>query len=207
MASQPAPASSSSSPDRGGPTSILRLQATSLAELRDAVRIGLPFSAALRSGFRNPTSNRRPQEEGATTQPPESDRLYRVARVVSQAVEVLGSIDKARVWLKTPNRALGCEMPLDLLDTEIGVRQVEEVLLRSTTGSSADARLADLPQALRRCSAGWPWRNAHLRTVAYEGTSHRLHRHLCCAGGAGSARPCRSANGSDRFKASRHRTP
>jgi len=55
-------------------------------------------------------------------------------RVLSQAVEVLGSIDKARLWLKTPNRALGCEMPLDLLDTEIGTRQVEEALLRLNYG-------------------------------------------------------------------------
>ncbi len=53
-----------------------------------------------------------------------------MARAVSQAVEVLGSLEKARDWLKAPNRALGCEIPLDLLDTEIGTRQVEEVLLR-----------------------------------------------------------------------------
>jgi uncharacterized protein (DUF2384 family) len=45
-----------------------------------------------------------------------------------------GSIDKARGWLKTPNRALGCEMPLDLLDTVIGARQLEEVLLRINYG-------------------------------------------------------------------------
>ncbi len=63
-----------------------------------------------------------------------SDRLCRVASTLSQVVEVLGSIDKARVWLKSPNRALGSEMPLDLLDTEIGPRQVEEVLLRLNYG-------------------------------------------------------------------------
>ena len=63
-----------------------------------------------------------------------SDQLYRVASTLSQVVEVLGSIDKARVWLKSPNRALGSEMPLDLLDTEIGARQVEEVLLRLNYG-------------------------------------------------------------------------
>jgi uncharacterized protein (DUF2384 family) len=44
-----------------------------------------------------------------------SDRLYRVASTLFQSVEVLGSIDKARVWFKSPNRALGGEMPLDLL--------------------------------------------------------------------------------------------
>jgi len=31
---------------------------------------------------------------------------------------------------EAPNQALGCEIPLDLLDTEIGTRQVEEGLLR-----------------------------------------------------------------------------
>ncbi len=57
-----------------------------------------------------------------------------MASTLSQAIEVLGSIDKARLWLKTPNRALGCETPLDLLDTDIGTRQVEEVLLRLNYG-------------------------------------------------------------------------
>ncbi len=74
------------------------------------------------------TVARRKEARRLNTQ--ESDRLYRVARAVSQAVEVLGSLEKARSWLKALNRALGCEIPLDLLDTEIGTHQVEEVLLR-----------------------------------------------------------------------------
>jgi putative toxin-antitoxin system antitoxin component (TIGR02293 family) len=57
-----------------------------------------------------------------------------VAKTIAQTVEVLGSIDKARVWLKSPNRALGGEVPLDLLDTEIGASQVDEVLLRLNYG-------------------------------------------------------------------------
>ena len=118
-----------------------------MAELRDAVRSGLPFSAFVAltkqlelspqhftAVFGIPPRTIARRKEARHLNPQESDRLYRVARVVSQAVEVLGSIDKARVWLKTPNRALGCEMPLDLLDTEIGARQVEEVLLRLNYG-------------------------------------------------------------------------
>jgi uncharacterized protein (DUF2384 family) len=35
-----------------------------------------------------------------------------------------------RCWART----LSCERPLDLLDTEIGARQVEEVLLRLNYG-------------------------------------------------------------------------
>lgn len=147
MAQRTTPATGSTSSDQGGVASFLRLRATSLAELRDAVRSGLPFSAfvALAKqleisphqftavlGIPPRTVARR--KESQHLNPQESDRLYRVARAVSQAVEVLGSIEKARVWLKTPNRALCGEIPLDLLDTEIGARQVEEVLLRLNYG-------------------------------------------------------------------------
>ena len=147
MANQIASTAASSSPCLGGAASILRLQATSFAELRDAVRSGLPFFAFLALSkqleispqhltavFGIPPRTVARRKEARHFNPQESDRLYRVASTLSQAVEVLGSIDKARLWLKTPNRALGCEMPLDLLDTEIGTRQVEEVLLRLNYG-------------------------------------------------------------------------
>jgi putative toxin-antitoxin system antitoxin component (TIGR02293 family) len=115
--------------------------------LRSAVREGLPFSAfesvatqiglpplqlTALLGIPNRTMARRKTEQQLT--PQESDRLFRLARSFAQVVEVLGSRDKARVWLRTPNRALGGEIPLDLLDTEIGSRQVEEVLFRLEHG-------------------------------------------------------------------------
>jgi putative toxin-antitoxin system antitoxin component (TIGR02293 family) len=118
-----------------------------LAELRDSVRSGLPFSALVAltkqleispqqftAVFGIPPRTVARRKEARHLNHQESDRLYRVARSASQAVDVLGSIEKARVWLKTPNRALGREIPLDLLDTEIGARQVEEVLLRLNYG-------------------------------------------------------------------------
>jgi len=147
MASQAPPKIDCSGPDHGGPASILRLQATSSTELRDAVRSGLPFSSfealtkqleispqRFTAVFGIPPRTVARRKETRHLNPQESDRLYRVANTLSQAFEVLGSIDKARLWLKTPNRALGCEMPLDLLDTDIGTRQVEEVLLRLNYG-------------------------------------------------------------------------
>jgi putative toxin-antitoxin system antitoxin component (TIGR02293 family) len=66
--------------------------------------------------------------------PSESDRLYRVARSLAHAQSVLGDADKASAWLKRPNRALGDEIPLALLDTDIGARQVEDALLRIAYG-------------------------------------------------------------------------
>ena len=130
-----------------GAEAFLRVSAANAAELRMAVRQGLPFSAleALTRqleispqqcstvlGIPPRTMARRKEARQLNAQ--ESDRLYRVARTASQAMDVLGSLDKARLWLKTPNRALGCDRPLDLLDTEIGARQVEEVLLRLNYG-------------------------------------------------------------------------
>jgi len=58
----------------------------------------------------------------------ESDRALRMARVVALAQEVLGSDEKASHWMSNPNRALGGRRPFDQLDTEPGVRSVEEVL-------------------------------------------------------------------------------
>jgi putative toxin-antitoxin system antitoxin component (TIGR02293 family) len=46
----------------------------------------------------------------------------------------LGSEEKAARWLHTPNRALGGNLPLELLDTDLGSRQVEEVLGRIEHG-------------------------------------------------------------------------
>jgi putative toxin-antitoxin system antitoxin component (TIGR02293 family) len=64
----------------------------------------------------------------------ESDRAMRMARVVALAQEVLGSDEKASHWMSNPNRALGGKRPFDQLDTEPGVRSVEEVLYRIAYG-------------------------------------------------------------------------
>ena len=121
--------------------------ASSTAYLRSAVRKGLPFSAfetVLREvdlpqkqlstilGIPTRTIARRKEIRQLTAA--ESDRLYRVARVAVHAASVLGDMDKARAWLKRPNRGLGDEVPLSLLDTDIGARQVEDVLVRLEYG-------------------------------------------------------------------------
>jgi putative toxin-antitoxin system antitoxin component (TIGR02293 family) len=64
----------------------------------------------------------------------ESDRAVRLAQVFSTAAETLGTEEKAAAWLKTPNRALRGGRPLDQLDTDPGVREVEDVLGRIAYG-------------------------------------------------------------------------
>jgi len=64
----------------------------------------------------------------------ESDRTVRLAQVFATAAETLGTEEKAAQWLKTPNRALRGGRPLDQLDTDPGVREVEDVLGRISYG-------------------------------------------------------------------------
>ena len=64
----------------------------------------------------------------------ESDRTVRLAQVYSTAAETLGDGGKAAAWLKTPNRALRGGRPIDQLDTDPGVREVEDVLGRISYG-------------------------------------------------------------------------
>ena len=64
----------------------------------------------------------------------ESDRMVRLARVLALAKETLGGMDHAGRWLQTPNRALQGERPFDRLDTDAGVRSVEQVLGRIAYG-------------------------------------------------------------------------
>jgi len=64
----------------------------------------------------------------------ESDRLYRLARIVALAKHYVGDDETAARWLRRPNRALGGKSPLDLVDTELGARSVEDVLGRIAYG-------------------------------------------------------------------------
>lgn len=64
----------------------------------------------------------------------ESDRLYRLARIVAIAREFLGDRERAVRWLQAPNRALGGIAPLSAIDTELGARQVENILGRIAYG-------------------------------------------------------------------------
>jgi putative toxin-antitoxin system antitoxin component (TIGR02293 family) len=64
----------------------------------------------------------------------ESDRLYRMARLLAIARETLGDQARAGRWLKRTNRALGGVAPIAAIDTELGARQVENLLGRIAYG-------------------------------------------------------------------------
>jgi putative toxin-antitoxin system antitoxin component (TIGR02293 family) len=65
----------------------------------------------------------------------DSDRVYRLASILTLAEEAIGNREKAQRWLRQPNQVLGNETPLRALETEIGARRVEQVLGRIAYGS------------------------------------------------------------------------
>ncbi|MBI5529820.1 MAG: DUF2384 domain-containing protein [Deltaproteobacteria bacterium] len=126
----------------GGKAALGR-PAGSFGEMQARLREGLPYASleALSEGFRISqddlvrllhlpprTLARRKKERRLRSS--ESDRLFRVGMIAALAEETLGSRVKAGHWLHQRNRALGDETPLNLLDTDLGARQVEQVLMR-----------------------------------------------------------------------------
>jgi len=116
-------------------------------DLRDAIRQGFP-SAVVEELMRasglslkelaesldlSPRSLQRRRRSGRLARF-ESDRLYRLARIVALARQSLGNQELAKRWLKRGNRALGGLAPIAAIDTEPGARQVENVLGRIAYG-------------------------------------------------------------------------
>src|SRR3989440_9621271 len=66
--------------------------------------------------------------------PDESDRVMRYSRLLHQATDFFGDIEKARAWLKHPQYGLGGAVPLDYATTETGAREVENLLGRMKYG-------------------------------------------------------------------------
>ena len=131
-----------------GGQKTLRRKVISDADLRLLTRDGLPVGAlpalaeelaverktlAKVVGISDRTLSRR-LASSARLSAEESDRTVRLARVVALAAETLGTSRKASLWLQTPNRALEGQTPLELLDTDGGVRSVETVLGRIAYG-------------------------------------------------------------------------
>jgi putative toxin-antitoxin system antitoxin component (TIGR02293 family) len=70
--------------------------------------------------------------------PEESDRLLRIARVVGAALDLFeGDVDEARRWLGAEQVALGGHAPLALLKTDVGAREVEQLVGRLEHGIPA----------------------------------------------------------------------
>lgn len=149
---KPDEARSAARPERSGTLPFALLlglgSAASTSSVREHVLAGLPFAAfeRLRESLELPpgelaelvqiaprTLDRRRRE--GRLQPVESDRLVRAARVVADAIELFeGDREAARRWLERPSSALGGVTPLVMARTEIGAREVEQLIGRLEHG-------------------------------------------------------------------------
>jgi putative toxin-antitoxin system antitoxin component (TIGR02293 family) len=64
----------------------------------------------------------------------ESERVFRLARIYDKAVQVFEPAESALKWLKEPAWALGDIPPLVYADTEVGAKEVEDLLGRIEHG-------------------------------------------------------------------------
>jgi len=64
----------------------------------------------------------------------ESDRVVRFARLLGRAAVVMESLENGRRWLTSSQVGLGGAVPLDFAQTEVGAREVENLLGRIEYG-------------------------------------------------------------------------
>ena len=64
----------------------------------------------------------------------ESDRVIRFARLLGMASSVMESPENGRRWLSSPQFGLGGAVPLSYAQTEVGTREVEDLLGRIEYG-------------------------------------------------------------------------
>ena len=63
-----------------------------------------------------------------------SERILRIALVVSRGEEIFGNSEQFNVWLKEPNRALADKKPIDLLVSNFGIDMILDELGRIEYG-------------------------------------------------------------------------
>jgi putative toxin-antitoxin system antitoxin component (TIGR02293 family) len=119
-------------------------------DLLEAVRRGLPaavLGALERAGMtreeverlvvRSSPDGRQGYDRRRELTPEESDRVVRCARVLACAEDVFGSAERARDWLRRPKPVLNGRAPMDVLDSEVGARVVEDLLQGVAHGIAA----------------------------------------------------------------------
>ncbi|HEU5238511.1 MAG TPA: antitoxin Xre/MbcA/ParS toxin-binding domain-containing protein [Pyrinomonadaceae bacterium] len=102
-----------------------------LKVLQDSIDMPFEQLAAKLSISRSTLQRRR---TAGRLSPDESDKVIRYSRLLQQAADFFGDMEKARAWLKHPQFGLGGAVPLDYARTETGAREVENLLGRMKYG-------------------------------------------------------------------------
>ncbi len=92
------------------------------------------IGVSLRTVARRRVVSQKENKPAARLSPVESDRLYRFARILALAKDVFESREDAIEWLNSGQYGLGGAVPINMLQTDAGTREVEELLLRIEYG-------------------------------------------------------------------------
>jgi putative toxin-antitoxin system antitoxin component (TIGR02293 family) len=99
-----------------------------------AAALGLSTSAlADKLGIARRTLTRK-QGSGAPLSTEVSEKVLRAARVRNLATALFTTDAAIHQWLSKPDSALGSMAPIDLLDTDLGAREVENLLVALAHG-------------------------------------------------------------------------
>lgn len=99
--------------------------------LQESLGVSLERLASL-LGIAKATLNRR--KAAGRLDLEESDRVVRFARLLGKAMDVLEGQENARRWLSSPQTGLGGAVPLEYARTEVGAREVDDLLTRIDHG-------------------------------------------------------------------------
>lgn len=127
---------------------LLGLRTHDTAQLHSRVREGLSYEAFERlrrvldlpaSGagklVQIPPRTLARRKEAGRLEPEESDRLIRLSRLVGLALQLFeGDLEETRSWLTTAHTALAGQTPLEFATTEVGAREVENLIGRLEHG-------------------------------------------------------------------------
>lgn len=116
----------------------------------EAIRVGFPASLLKDTGqyFDVPAQRirgivRLPEttalalvKRGALMDAAASERLWRLADLMSMAIAIFDDEEMAKTWLRTPNLSFHDVAPMDYLDTEPGAAAVRQVLTAIATGGA-----------------------------------------------------------------------
>lgn len=128
--------------------SLLGLRTFETAELHARVREGLSYEAfdrlravldlpAARVGeiLQIPPRTLARRKDAKRLEPEESDRLLRLSRLIGLALQLFeGDLEDTRTWLTTSHAALAEHTPLEFATTEVGAREVENLIGRLEHG-------------------------------------------------------------------------
>lgn len=130
-----------------GPSGEVAARTFAPAEIIERLKAGLPVQELddLRSGLDLPMDKLGPmlgiskatlhrRKATGRLDLVESDRVVRFARLLGLAASVMESFEAGRRWLRSPQVGLGGSTPLEYAETEVGAREVENLLGRIEYG-------------------------------------------------------------------------